>query len=908
MSNRFWIGGSGQWADTAHWSISSGGSGGASVPTSSDDVIVDANSGSGSLSISNSVDGSAGLVRSFDSSAYSSPITFNMSIWFYGSIKTHVNTRLGIVSIRGAGPVNILSSLMADVVTVQLDNKTSHFYTNDFAISVAAYSADFTVLVGTAHLGSSTITCGGIEISTTTTVSIDAGTSTFVLTDVRNSDIGVRLGHQLYKVSVQKMATAQLVTYGLTATILELAPKSSLSVKDGTTIAIDTLVANGTSTNQIILRSTTSGVPFTITKSSGTVDAYYLDIKDSNATGGATWNARNSNDSGNNTGWNFLGPTVPVADFTASPTTGRAPLSVNFTDVSAGIPDTWLWTFGDGTTSTLQNPTKVYLTPGSYSVSLYASNSLGGDTETKTAFIAPLATIIEPASVDPTNAVGSPTVVQGAAPPQFIQLLSIDPTNAPGDPALLPGPVSVAGLGDIALSPTLGSPTVVQSDPPPPPPTDWEAIGKEDEKEYIYRVYTAAGVFLGIWTDVIDELQFTQSLNSPGTTTTVRLGRSPNTTKEVRAQLVTQAGDRLTTEDGFVFAITYETNNTVGAGTDVEINHRVDIEVQYGEFDRLITQMSDYLTTESGDYLLAGTGAPNGKRVFSGFILDYESLYGEQNGVTVTIASNGAELAQQIVKNVGGDVAYTASSAEIATHVKTVLDTNPGRMTYDAASITNTGVSVPLNVSLNSKLEIIENMVNQSPSGTAWYGNVAENKIYIFPQAVVADHKFKIGYHVKSMALKRSQEQLRNNVYFVGKEDAVTGISILKQYQDTPSQTAWRSGLHRIVDRRYSVNDSIQRRSEKEMSRFKNPIYTTTVTISSARYDLESIKLGQMVAFANTDGMLLDLLLQIVNLTYTPTAVTIQLGELLDTQWSVIDEIESDLQNEQFQRLPNQPS
>lgn len=48
MANRYWVGGSGNWSDTAHWSTASNGSTGASVPTAADDVIFDASSDSGS--------------------------------------------------------------------------------------------------------------------------------------------------------------------------------------------------------------------------------------------------------------------------------------------------------------------------------------------------------------------------------------------------------------------------------------------------------------------------------------------------------------------------------------------------------------------------------------------------------------------------------------------------------------------------------------------------------------------------------------------------------------------------------------------------------------------------------------------------------------------------------------------
>ncbi|UCG88703.1 MAG: PKD domain-containing protein, partial [Gemmatimonadota bacterium] len=73
----------------------------------------------------------------------------------------------------------------------------------------------------------------------------------------------------------------------------------------------------------------------------------------------------------------------PTADFSTSPTSGIAPLTVSFTDLSAGDPTSWEWDFGDGATSSEQNPSHEYLTPGSYSVSLTAANVGGSDTETK---------------------------------------------------------------------------------------------------------------------------------------------------------------------------------------------------------------------------------------------------------------------------------------------------------------------------------------------------------------------------------------------------------------------------------------------------------------------------------------------------------------------------------------------
>ncbi|HOS82930.1 MAG TPA: PKD domain-containing protein [Methanolinea sp.] len=71
---------------------------------------------------------------------------------------------------------------------------------------------------------------------------------------------------------------------------------------------------------------------------------------------------------------------VPVADFSASPLTGQRPLTVQFTDLSTNNPTSWYWTFGDGSYSTLQNPSHTYAEPGTYTVSLTASNSGGSST------------------------------------------------------------------------------------------------------------------------------------------------------------------------------------------------------------------------------------------------------------------------------------------------------------------------------------------------------------------------------------------------------------------------------------------------------------------------------------------------------------------------------------------------
>jgi PKD repeat protein len=72
------------------------------------------------------------------------------------------------------------------------------------------------------------------------------------------------------------------------------------------------------------------------------------------------------------------------AGFSASPSVGSAPLSVQFTDRSSGATS-WKWDFGDGKTSNVANPVHVYTASGSYTVTLTVTGQ--GETDTATAKI-----------------------------------------------------------------------------------------------------------------------------------------------------------------------------------------------------------------------------------------------------------------------------------------------------------------------------------------------------------------------------------------------------------------------------------------------------------------------------------------------------------------------------------------
>ena len=104
----------------------------------------------------------------------------------------------------------------------------------------------------------------------------------------------------------------------------------------------------------------------------------------------------------------------PHADFTATPTSGIAPLTVEFTDQSAGSIDSWSWDFdGDGSVdSTERNPSFTYANPGRYTVSLTVEGPAGSDAEVKSDFVNVSAHTGGQLLVQQTISPGSAAVVQ----------------------------------------------------------------------------------------------------------------------------------------------------------------------------------------------------------------------------------------------------------------------------------------------------------------------------------------------------------------------------------------------------------------------------------------------------------------------------------------------------------------
>jgi YD repeat-containing protein len=251
------------------------------------------------------------------------------------------------------------------------------------------------------------------------------------------------------------------------------------------------------------------------------------------------------------------------ADFTGSPTSGRAPLAVTFNNASqpANGISSYLWKFGNGATSTLTNPVQTYASVGVYSVTLTANTSSGmKDTLTRTRYIT-----ITPGLGDPTA-------------------LAEDPFANEGQPSIAYNPVAAEYLvawrswnsqGDIYARRVLSDGT--------PSGNAIAVIVKSGEQLDPQAAY-GAGMYLVIWRDSSDT--------------------------SVRGQLL-QAGGALS-----------GTEFVIGSGPSNNDMPAIDFNPATGEF------LAAWTNNASGDHVRVQRIAPSGGLIGSPIVVsDYNGNY-----------------------------------------------------------------------------------------------------------------------------------------------------------------------------------------------------------------------------------------------------------------------------------------
>ena len=343
--NMYWIGGSGNWNDPNHWSLSSGGGTAGCSPTQLDNVFFDNNSFSGNDTISTNEYDYAVNSLTF-SGLTTSPLLQATFISVHGSLTLDPLVRSSVISFRflsdlpgqtittsgvalnyadflGSGSYQLQDSLFASEIYVESGSLDMNSYRMDANI-INAYSGT-TLDATNATLSSKELTLNG-TVTGSAFAHLLFNRNNGVLFEPGNfqSITFMQDGVILSPVSSHSIASSGTLEidssctfvlgdfYGETTFHADMSIDSlslfnsgfALNLDSGTTLSIaNTIVTYANCNSLISIRSSSSGDIANISSPSGNHILDYVQIRDINATGGGTFTANNSVDAGNNSGW-----------------------------------------------------------------------------------------------------------------------------------------------------------------------------------------------------------------------------------------------------------------------------------------------------------------------------------------------------------------------------------------------------------------------------------------------------------------------------------------------------------------------------------------------------------------------------------------------------------------------------
>ena len=350
MADRYWILGTGTWdsTSTTNWSTSSGGAGGASVPTAADNVFFDANSNVLATAFTVTMANSPRVCNDFTASGLDGAMTLagtaigltisgnftlpstNYTGTYTGATLFNSTTTGKTITTNGVTPsTSVLFNGVGGGWSLGSALTCPSLTLTNGTLNLAGYTTShslrMTTATGTKNLtfNGGTVICTGTSATAfnnaqPTNFTTTAGTGTGAISMTAATAKTFVGGGSTFNCTLnQAGAGALTVTGSNTFSNITNTRKStsatSILFTAGTTNTFTDWNASGETTRLLTIGSDTAA-SHTLSKSSGTVSADFLSISQSTATGGAAWYAgANSTDGGNNSGWIFTAPPAPSA-------------------------------------------------------------------------------------------------------------------------------------------------------------------------------------------------------------------------------------------------------------------------------------------------------------------------------------------------------------------------------------------------------------------------------------------------------------------------------------------------------------------------------------------------------------------------------------------------------------------
>lgn len=169
-------------------------------------------------------------------------------------------------------------------------------------------------------------------------------------------------------------------------------------------------------------------------------------------------------------------------------------------------------------------------------------------------------------------------------------------------------------------------------------------VRDEPQKSFAYKVYDSDRNLIGEYLNVTNEPTFRQNVNTLHSNMAIDLAQNDNSVSTTIDTLLNEDDVTLTTEADEDLIIDLTATLGVGPGSNVEVNNEIEVISYYGQFVELLCESGEVLLTESDEIIMVEDGRPDGKKIFTGYVSNWQLAFGEGDNLGLNLLTHSKEL------------------------------------------------------------------------------------------------------------------------------------------------------------------------------------------------------------------------------------------------------------------------
>ena len=211
--------------------------------------------------------------------------------------------------------------------------------------------------------------------------------------------------------------------------------------------------------------------------------------------------------------------------------------------------------------------------------------------------------------------------------------------------------------------------------------------------------------------------------------------------------------------------------------------------------------------------------------------------------------------------------------------------------------VEQTDYSININLNIDTAKNALQALYRQLPTGWFYHIDIGTGAIRIKDRNAEPDHLLVYGRDFTGMKVTKDITDIVNEVYYIG-GDIAEDQKLTIRVDDPESIAEYRKGLTILSNDKVTRYDTAALFANNTIANNNTPRLTTEITLSALKYNIEAVRIGDVIKIVNGDTDVLAASLVVASINYSPNEITISLDSAPRNISRTIDAIQRDLENQ----------